>query len=303
MVAMLSPVSEGYVNLDAGRIWYKVVGSGTGFPLLTVHGGPGYPHDYLETLHFLASDRPVIFYDQLGCGNSDALADPSLWNLPRFVDELAALRNALDWPAIHLYGHSWGTLIVLEYLLAKHSGVVSATLASPAISIPRWADDTLRLCAGMPDGFHETIERHLRLGTTGSDEYQTCCMEFYRRHLCRLDPWPECMQRSFLKSGSEVYEAMWGPSEFHPTGTLKGYDRTTDLASLSVPVLYTCGQHDEASPETCRWYQSLTPGSSLAVFEQSSHMPHLEQPDRYLTVLRSFLAETERHWLQNPKAL
>ena len=300
---MLSPVREGFVSTGAGRVWYKVAGQGEGCPILTIHGGPDYPHDYLKTLEILASDRPNLFYDQLGCGHSDPIADPSHYELSRFVDEFAALRDAMDWPVVHLYGHSWGSLVALEYLLSGARGVIGATLASPALSIPRWAADTALLCDRMPDGFRETVEHHLRSGTTDSEEYQACCQEFYKRHLCRLDPWPECMLRSFQKSGSEIYEAMWGPSEFHPTGALKDYDRVPRLPSLRIPVLYTCGRYDEASPETCALYQSLTPSSQLAVFDSSSHMPHLEEPENYLAVLRAFLGETERRWRENPQGL
>jgi proline iminopeptidase len=300
---MFSPVAEGYIEVEGGRVWYRVAGHGDGRPLIVVHGGPGYPHDYLETLQFLASDRPVLFYDQLGCGNSDAAADPSLWRLQRFVTELATLRTAMGWPAFHLYGHSWGTIVALDYLLGGPDGIISTILASPAISIARWSQDAHRLCDGMPDGFPEAVAAHLLRGTTDSEDYQSRCLDFYRRHLCRLDPWPECMLQSFQKSGSHVYEAMWGPSEFHPTGTLHGYDRTAELGCIRVPVLYTCGRYDEASPEACAWYSSLTPGSQVAVFDESSHMPHLEQPDQYLSTLRTFLAEAERDWLMKPKSL
>ena len=105
---------EGYADVPGGRVWYKVVGSGGGVPLLTLHGGPGAGHDYLESLEALSSDRPVIFFDQLGCGKSDQPEDVSLWRIERYVDEVKALREALSLDRIHLFGQSWGGWLAIE---------------------------------------------------------------------------------------------------------------------------------------------------------------------------------------------
>jgi proline iminopeptidase len=89
--------------------------------------------------------------------------------------------------------------------------------------------------------------------------------------------------------GLDVYHRMWGPSEFTCNGILRDYDRTGRLRDFKLPVLYTCGRHDEASPDTVAFYCSKTPGARLEVFEESSHLAHLEEPGRYLTILRDFL--------------
>src|SRR5688500_13940495 len=102
---------EGYVAVEGGRVWYGVVGAGAGAPLLALHGGPGYPHDYLEPLERLAGERPVIFYDQLGCGRSDRPDEPALWRVERFVDELGRVRAELSLEQVHLLGHSWGSML------------------------------------------------------------------------------------------------------------------------------------------------------------------------------------------------
>jgi proline iminopeptidase len=123
----------GYIPVEGGRVWYKIVGAGTpGIPLLTLHGGPGYPHDYLEPLEQLAGERPVIFYDQLGCGRSDRPNDRALWRVDRFVRELAQVRQALGLERIHLFGHSWGAMLAVDYLLSGASAA-SLILASPAL--------------------------------------------------------------------------------------------------------------------------------------------------------------------------
>jgi proline iminopeptidase len=280
---------EGYIPVEGGRVWYGVAGAAkTGAPLITLHGGPGYPHDYLEPLALLAGDRPVIFYDQLGCGKSDRPADRSLWRIDRFVRELGQLRAALGLERVHLFGHSWGTMLAVDYLLTGAT-VESVILASPALSIPRWMADAKAYVQTMPVEWQETAARHEAAGTTHSREYRDAATAYYHRYLCRQEPWPDPMERSHEASSGVVYREMWGPSEFHAIGNLREYDRATRLGEITARTLYTCGGYDEATPETTAWYCSLTPAAELTVFERSAHMPHLEETEAYLAALRRFL--------------
>ncbi len=284
---------EGFVEVQGGRVWYEIVGSGNAVPLLLLHGGPGATSYYLEPLKYLADERPVIFYDQLGCGRSERPTDSTLWTVERFLDELRRVRDALGLDEVHIFGHSWGTMLAAEYMLTDPSGVKSLVLASPSLSIPRWLEDTTKLRAELPTETQRILARHEEAGTTDSEEYAAATMEFYKRHLCRLEPWPEELEESFSNLGWDVYNTMWGPSEFHATGSLKDFDITNRMGELTIPVLFTAGRHDEATPEATAWYQGLIPGSSVEIFEESSHMTMLEEPERYIQVLRSFLRSVE----------
>jgi proline iminopeptidase len=284
---------EGFIEVPGGRVWYEIAGSGSAIPLLLLHGGPGAPSRYLEPLRGLADERPVIFYDQLGGGKSDRPADPSLWTVERFVRELQAVRDALGLDEVHLYGHSWGTMLAVEYLLTEPEDVRSVILASPALDIPQWLEDTNRLKAGLPAETQETIARHEAAGTTDSEEYQAAVMEFYRRHLCRSDPWPAELEEAFAALGWDVYTTMWGPSEFHATGSLKDFDVTDRLGEIDLPTLFTAGRYDEATPETTARHQALVPDSRLEIFEESSHMTMLEQPEEYVATVRRFFREVQ----------
>lgn len=286
-------IQEGYIPVTGGRVWYKVVNPGSGIPLLTLHGGPGSPHDYLEPFTRLANERPVIFYDQLGCGKSERPDDASLWQRGRFVEELSQIRKALELEQVHLFGHSWGTMLAIDYALTKPDGLASLILASPALSIPRWLEDMKRYRSHLPIEVQKTLEEHEKTNTTASDEYQEASMEFYQRYLCRLNPWPEPLDRTIAGEGTTVYNAMWGPAEFYITGNLLNYDCTAHLGEINIPALFTCGRYDEATPEATAWYQSLLPKSELAMFEQSAHMAHLEEPEQYLRTVREFLHRVE----------
>lgn len=284
---------EGYVEVTGGKVWYKIVGSGTATPLLLLHGGPGFPSSYLKPLEQLADERPIIFYDQLGSGNSDRPSDPALWRTERFVEELAQLRNALGLKQVHILGHSWGTMLAVDYMLTKPSGVVSLILTSPCLSVPRWIEDANMYRSALPKKTQEILRQHEEAGTTDSKEYFNAIWEFYKHHVCRLDPWPAELENAFSQLNMDVYGTMWGPSEFHATGSLKDYDRTGQLSEITVPTLFTAGRHDEATPKTTAWYQSLVPNSKLEIFEDASHMTMLEKSDQYCQAVRDFLNSTE----------
>jgi proline iminopeptidase len=189
---------------------------------------------------------------------------------------------------MHLFGHSWGSMLGVDYLLSGAS-VTSLTLASPALSIPRWMEDAARLRKTLPPDIQGTLAHHEAAGTTNTLRYRAATMQYYHRYMCRMDPWPEKMNRSHEASSGAVYREMWGPSELCVTGNLRTYDRTGRLCEIAVPTLYTCGRYDEATPEATAWYRSLTPAAEMLVFAGSAHMPHLEETDAYLSALRSFL--------------
>jgi len=286
---------EGFVDVEGGRVWYRIVGSGPKTPILLLHGGPGFPSYYLDTLEALADERPVIFYDQLGCGRSDRPIDESLWRTERFVAELAQLRAALDLKEVHILGHSWGTMLAVDYMLTKPTGVRSLILASPCLSASRWASDARTLVKTLPEALQATIEKHEREGTYDSPEYQEAVTEYYRRFVCRRDPWPEDFMKAIDGANMTVYGKMWGPSEFTVTGTLRDYDRTAQLKELHLPVLFTCGRYDEATPDSVEGFRSLVPGARLNVIEGAAHLTMQDEPEAYVRVVREFLQSVEQH--------
>lgn len=286
---------EGGEAGEGGRVWYEVSGSGTRTPLLVLHGGPGIPHDYLANLALLGDERPVVFYDQLGCGRSDRPDDPSLWTRERFARELSAVRAALGLDEVVLYGHSWGSILAVDHLTGLAGeparGVRGAILAGPALDIPRWIEDSRRLIATLPEEQAAAILEGEHTGQTDGEAYQAATAAFYQRYLCRADPWPPELEAAFAGMGAEVYEIMNGPTEFTITGPLKDIDLTPRLHELDLPLLFVCGEFDEAPPETTRAYAALAPDADVVVIEGAAHVANYDRPEAYVQALRSWMDE------------
>jgi proline-specific peptidase len=292
-------IQDGFLSFHGYNVWYGIAGESeaTGkLPLLCLHGGPGAPHDYLEPIAAIANTgRRVIFYDQLGCGNSDHPINPSMWTVDLFVEEVGVVRRALGLDRFHILGQSWGGMLAMEYALTRPRGLASLILADSPASMHQWISEASRLRAGLPMDVQATLLKHESEGTVDSPEYQEAVFTFYRRHLCRLDPWPECLNRTFEKLGRnpEVYQTLIGPSEFHVTGTLKDWDIVDRLGEIQTPALVIGGRWDEATPTITETVHRGIPNSQWVIFENSSHMPHLEETERYLEVLDGFLSGVE----------
>jgi proline iminopeptidase len=287
-------VDEGYIDVPGGRVWYRTVGEpGDATPLLCLHGGPGFTHYYLEALEALADRRQVIFYDQLGCGRSDRPGDPSLWTVDRFVAELAAVRAALHLDRLHLFGSSWGGMLAMQYVLDRKPDLVSLTLCGSPASMIRWVRDCEELLSAEPPEIRQTIREHEKSGFTACPEYQAAILGFYRKHVCRLAPWPAGLERSFAEAGYDVYNTMNGPSEFTVTGTLKTWDIMERLPEITVPTLLVGGRHDECTPGHLAEMHRRIPGSELAIIEDASHLCFAEQPAEFNNLANSFLSRTD----------
>ncbi len=287
---------EGTIDFRGYRVWYAIVGEEQErpgkLPLLCLHGGPGVGHDYLESLAAMAEGgRRVIFYDQLGCGNSDQPDDPSLWNVQLYVEEIDVVRRALGLDRMHLLGQSWGGMLAMEYALTQPLGMASLTVASSPASMIQWVAEANRLRQGLSPEIQATLLHHETAGTTDAVAYQSAMMDFYRRHVIRTDPMPEAVARTFakLERNPQVYHSMNGPSEFHVVGHLKTWDIVDRLSEITAPTLVTSGRHDEATPLVAETVHRGIRGSQWVVFEHSSHMAHVEEATRYMAVLEEFL--------------
>jgi proline-specific peptidase len=285
---------EGRLPFRGFETWYRAVGPLEGVPLLCLHGGPGSSHHYFEPLEALAEDgRRVVLYDQLGCGGSDRPDDPDLWTVELFVDEIAAIRSGLGLERIHLLGSSWGSMLGIEYALTTPAGLVSLTLNSPPTASETWKAEATRLRDELPENVRRVLAKHEAAGTTDDPEYEAAEGEFWRRHVCRVEPLPDFVLRGRAAKNRAVYESLWGISEWNPNGKLRDWDVRDRLSEIDVPTLITSGRYDECTPMLAEDAQRGIPGAERVLFEDSSHTAFVEEPERFRDVLSDFLARAE----------
>ena len=278
------------VAVEGGEVAVYSFGTGERV-LLVLHGGPGLACDYVRDSHSVMADHGyrVVAYDQLGCGASDRPDDTSLYTVARYVDEVEAVRTALGLGRVHLLGQSWGTWLGTDYCLKYQENVASYVIANGSGCVPHTVAEMKRLRAALGPETVAMMQRHEAQGTTDHAAYEAAITILYRRHLCRVDEWPAPLQRSLDGINMDVYGTMWGPNEFCCVGTLKDWDRLSDMRRITVPCLIVSGLHDELTPEGAMLMQDVLPNAESVVFPNSSHTPFLEEPEAYFAALRAFL--------------
>ncbi|MBP2134021.1 proline iminopeptidase [Methanomicrobium sp. W14] len=281
---------EGFIRTTGGQVWFKITGTDKEkTSLLLLHGGPGACSDYFEPLSKLSRERPVIFYDQLGCGNSEKPGDMSLYSVENYVREVGEVRGALELSEVHILGQSWGGGLAAVYAASgKANGIKSLVLSSPLLDTNRWIDDQKSYLSELPGDVRENIRIAEETKDYDSKGYRDAMDLYYSLHLCRLNPWPDILVKSFEKTSAEVYMYMWGPSEFTCTGTLKSFNLSEELKRIEMPVLFICGEYDEAKPSSMEYFRKFVKNSEIVVIKNASHMAHLEKKDEYLGALRRF---------------
>ena len=288
-----TPPKEGFIEVDGGKIWYRIDGEGDEIPLLLLHGGPGSSSLYLEPLKELSKDRPVIFIDQLGCGRSTRISDTTLMTIEKNVEQLEQVRKALKLEKFYLYGHSWGTMLGMDYYLKYPKGIQALIFASPLFSTQIWTQDADTLIAALPKATQLAIRESEKQKNYASESYQQAMKVYYKAHVRRGENSPSLQDSLNRFFGENVYTFMWGPSEFTATGNLLMYNRLKELATIKVPTLLTAGEFDEARPSSVRYYTSLIPGAQFQVIPQAAHSTMGDNPKENNRVLADFLLKMD----------
>lgn len=253
-----------------------------------MHGGPGTGHLFMAPLMKSITDRQVIMYDQFGCGRS-TIGDKAQWNVKNLVKEFEYLADSLSLDKFHLMGASWGTTLALEYYLrTKDKRVSSLIFQSPMFSAKLWENDGKRLIRGLPEKHQKAIFHCQKVGAYDAKVYQDAEAAYAKKHILRKDVKEE-YAKAFKFFNFDIYNHMWGPTEFCPTGSLKKYDRTKDLSKIKVPSFIFCGQYDESTPETNLKFSKKIPDCEFKVMKGLSHCASMEDLKKYTKTLQSFL--------------
>ncbi|MHB8380477.1 MAG: proline iminopeptidase-family hydrolase [Acidimicrobiales bacterium] len=292
-------VHEGSISFGEWSTWYRVTGElNSGMtPLVVLHGGPGCTHDYVLNIADVAeTGRPVVHYDQLGGGRSTHLPDRGgdFWTVQLFLDELDNLLEALGIADdYHLLGQSWGGMLGAEHAIRQPEGLRSIVISNSPASMALWASEAKVLRGQLSPDVEATLDRHEADGTTDDPEYLAASQVYYDEHVCRVVPNPPDVVRTFeyLTSDPTVYHTMNGPNEFFCIGTLKNWSVVERVQHIVAPTLLLSGRFDEATPATVQPFFDAIPDVRWEIFEASSHMPFIEERERYVSVVEDFLAQ------------
>ena len=282
-------------------VWTKRVGNNPTIKVLILHGGPGSTHEYLEGLDTIFPGAGIEYYhyDQLGSGWSDRPEEPELWEIPRFVDEVEQVRQALGLGPdnFYLFGHSWGGILAIEYALAHQENLKGLVISNMMASIPeynRYAEEVL-----IPRMDPEKVAEIRRLEAAGdyaNPRHMELLMEqHYVHHVLRMPPeeWPDPVLRGFAHINPAIYVSMQGPSELGASGKLADWDRTADLGKIEVPTLVIGATHDTMDPEHMRRMAESFARGRLLLCPNGSHLALYDDRDAYAGGLTAFLRDVD----------
>ena len=279
------------------NVWTKRIGNNPKIKLLLLNGGPGATHEYFECFeNFLpAKGIEFIYYDQLGCGNSDNPNDVALWDLGRYVEEVEQVRKALHLDASNFYllGHSWGGILAMEYALKyQHNmkGLIISNMMSSCPKYGKYADEVL--AKQMNPAVLAEIEKIEAAKDFSNPRYMELLLpNFYEKHILRFPAkdWPEPVNRSFAKMNNSLYVTMQGPSEFGISGKLEKWDRKADLKNITIPTLVIGAKHDTMDPKHMEEMSKLVQNGTYLFCPKGSHMDFYDDQKVYFGGLIPFL--------------
>jgi len=279
-------------------VWTKKIGDGK-IKVLLLHGGPGFSHDYFECFEdFLPKEgMEIYYYDQLGCGNSDKPADTTLWNIPRYVEEVEQVRKGLGLDNFYLLGHSWGSMLAMEYLQKYQSHVKGAVLSNMTAGIKSYTSYTATLKKkffnAAETARYDSLDKAKKYD---SQEFQDLLMnKLYTHVICGLpiEKWPAPLMTAFKKANMPIYIQMQGIDEFHVTGNFKNWEMWDRLHNITVPTLVIGGMNDEMNPEDMKKEGSLIPNSRTYLCPNGAHMAMYDDQQNYFTNLIAFLKDVD----------
>jgi proline iminopeptidase len=283
------------------RVWTKRVGNHPTMKVLLLHGGPGATHEYLEAFdsYFPHAGIEYYYYDQLGSAYSDQPDAPELWEIPRFVDEVEQVRQALhlDRDNFYLFGHSWGGMLAIEYALAHQDHLKGLVISNMMASIPAYNDYATKVL--MPAMDQSVLAEVKRLETSGRYEdprYMDLLMpSHYEKHLLRMPAgqWPDPVNRAFAKINKKIYVPMQGPSELGASGKLASWDRTADLPRIAVPTLVIGARYDTMDPAHMEMMAKKLPKGRYLFCPSGSHLAAYDDQHVYFDGLIKFVKDVD----------
>ena len=279
------------------NVWTKSIGNNPKIKLLLLNGGPGATHEYFECFEnfLLPEGVELIYYDQLGCGLSDNPKDTTMWDLPRFVEEVEQVRKALNLNKDNFYllGHSWGGILAMQYALKYQDNLKGLIISNMMSSCPAYGKYAQEVLAPQFDQkVLDTIRQIEAKGDFANPKYMELLLpNFYAKHICRITPWPEPVARSLGKINQSLYVSMQGPSEFGIGGNLTNWDVSKELPKIKTPTLTIGGTHDTMDPEHMKWMSTQVLHGRNITCPNGSHMSMYDDQKNYFPGLIQFIKD------------
>jgi proline iminopeptidase len=283
------------------RVWTKRIGNNPRIKVLLLHGGPGVTHEYFEAVdsYFPKEGIEYYYYDQLGSAYSDQPKDPSLWSLPRFVDEVEQVRTYLGLTKdnFYLFGQSWGGLLAIEYALAHQDNLKGLIISNMMSSIPAYNEYANKVLMPAMD---QKVLAEIKALEAKKQYQDPRYMELlipnhYVQHFLRMpaDQWPDPVMRTFAKLNHDIYEKMQGPSELGAGGDLVNWDRAADLKKITVPTLVIGAAHDTMDPKHMEMMSKAVARGRYLFCPNGSHLAMYDDQTTYFTGLTSFIRDVD----------
>jgi proline iminopeptidase len=281
------------------NVWTKRIGNNPKIKLLLLNGGPGATHEYFECFEnfLLPQAVELIYYDQLGCGLSDNPKDTTMWDLARFVEEVEQVRKALNLNKDNFYllGHSWGGILAMQYALKYQDNLKGLIISNMMSSCPAYGKYAQEVLAPQFDQkVLDTIRQIEAKGDFQNPKYMELLIpNFYAKHICRINPWPEPMNRALSKTNQSLYVTMQGPSEFGIGGNLINWDVSKELPKIKTPTLTIGGAHDTMDPGHMKWMSTQVLHGRNITCPNGSHMSMYDDQKNYFPGLIQFIKDVD----------
>ena len=283
------------------KVWTKRVGNNPTIKVLLLHGGPGATPEYFEAFdsYFPGAGIEYYYYDQLGSAFSDQPKDASLWDIPRFVEEVEQVRVALrlDSGNFYLLGHSWGGILAIEYALKYQQHLKGMVISNMMASIPAYVEYAEKVLMPTMDqaALAEIKQLEAKEDYSNPRYMELLVPNYYVFHILRMPPdqWPDPVNRAFARVNNDVYIPMQGPSEMGASGKLEKWDRTADLGQVNVPTLTIGGQHDTMDPEHMEKMASLLAKGRYLYCAKGSHMAMYDDQETSFDGLIEFIRDVD----------
>lgn len=282
------------------KVWTKRFGNNHRIKVLLLHGGPAMTHEYMECFESFFPQQGFEFYeyDQLGSYYSDQPGDSSLWTTERFVNEVEQVRQALglDKNNFYLLGNSWGGILAMEYALKYQQnlkGLIVCNMMASAPEYDRYAEEVLS--KQMDPKVLAEIRGIEAEGDFGNPRYMELLMpHFYKKHLCRLEEWPDPLNRAAKHINPAIYTLMQGPSEFGISGRLEKWDIKNRLQEITVPTLMVGAKYDTMDPKAMEEQSKMVKNGSYLYCPNGSHLAMWDDQKVFMDGVIKWIKETDR---------